>query len=134
MPAQQPPKPTASTPVRPGSEAEYSQAESVSVQRADEVVAAADLRLAVETPSLPPVPEGQENVVIKEASTPAKILAELSQVGEPSDLVQIETSPEKSVISATESQDFEGSLRPRRIKPVQAPVDDEQLEQVETRK
>jgi len=134
VPAQQPPKPAASTPVRPGSEAEYSQAESVPVERADEVVAAVDLKLAVETPSLPPVPEVQENVVVKEASTPAKILAEISQGGEPSDLVQIETSPEKSVISATESQDFEASLRPRRIRPVQAPADDERLEQVETRK
>ena len=81
-----------------------------------------------------PVHEVQDNVVVNEAATPAKILAELYQASDSGDLVQIETSPEKTKLIAEELPSSESLTRPPRTRPAQSSSEDEQLEQVETRK
>ncbi|MGH8755234.1 MAG: hypothetical protein ACREU0_05335, partial [Burkholderiales bacterium] len=81
-----------------------------------------------------PVHGVQDNVVVNEAATPAKILAELYQASESGDLVQIETSPEKTRLIAEELPASESPPKPQRIRPAQSSSEDEQLEQVETRK
>jgi len=134
MPVTQVPKPVVTSPPTSVSQPEYSQTENPPVQQTDEITAATDVRLAVEIPSSAPSHGVQENVAIRQTSTPAKVLAELSRAGESSDLVQIETSPEKTLMRADESQDSESPLRPPRIRPAQITGQDEQLEQIETRK
>jgi len=127
-------KPTSTAPVTSVSEPDYSESKNAPPQQTDEVRPANNMSLPVEVQQPAPVQNVQDNVQISEAPTPAKVLAELYQSGEPGELVQIETSPEKAVITAIESQDIESPHRVRRVRPVQILGDDEQLEQVETRK
>ena len=52
----------------------------------------------------------------------------------PSDLVQIETDPQKARAAAAAAEEPEPVSRPRRIRPIPVRVPDEPLVQVETRK
>ena len=134
-PVRQPTKYVAAAPVIPVPVAEYLQITDAPVRKLDELKPSNETSPATEGHSTPASVSGvQENVEINEAATPVKVLAELYQAGESGDLVQIETSPEKTVVTANESQLAESLPRPQRIRPARASSDDEQLEQVETRK
>ncbi len=131
----QAPKPVITAPATPVAEAAHSQIREEPRQQLNEAKLASDVSSAAEVYVAPePVHGVQDNVVVNEAATPAKILAELYQASESGDLVQIETSPEKTKLIAEELPASESPPRPPRIRPTQPSSEEEQLEQVETRK
>ncbi|MGH8753068.1 MAG: hypothetical protein ACREUJ_04175, partial [Burkholderiales bacterium] len=135
MPVPQAPKPVISAPATPVVETAHSQISEASRQQLIEAKPASEASTGIEVHAeSAPVHGVQDNVVVNEAATPAKILAELYQASESGDLVQIETSPEKTRLIAEELPASESPPKPQRIRPAQSSSEDEQLEQVETRK
>ena len=132
-PLPQAPKPVITAPAT--AEATHSQIREEHRQQLNEAKPASEVSSAVEVYAAPePVHGVQDNVLVNEAATPAKILAELYQTSGSGDLVQIETSSEKTRTIADELPDSESPTRQPRIRPAQPSSDEEQLEQVETRK
>ncbi len=135
MPVPQAPKPVISAPATPVAETAHSQISEAPRQQLIEAKPASEASTSIEVHAeSAPVHGVQDNVVVNEAATPAKILAELYQASESGDLVQIETSPEKTRLIAEELPASESPPRTQRIRPAQSSSEDEQLEQVETRK
>ena len=129
----QTPKPVITAPST--EEAVHSQIREEPRQQLREPKPASEVSSAAEVYAAPePVHGVQDNVVVNEAATPAKILAELYQSSDSGDLVQIETSSEKTRTIADELPGSDSPTRQPRIRPVQPSSDEEQLEQVETRK
>ena len=135
MPVPQAPKPVISAPSAPVAETAHFQISEAPRQQLNQAKPASEASIDIEVHAeSAPVHGAQDKVVINEAATPAKILAELYQASESGDLVQIETSPEKTKLFAEELPASESPPRPPRIRPTQPSSEDEQLEQVETRK
>jgi ribonuclease E len=135
-PVRQPPKPVITAPATAAvAETAQMQLREAPQQQFNETKPASGVIPAVEVHAeSTPVHRAQDSVVVNEAATPAKILADLYQANEAGDLVQIETSPEKAKVTTGETEAPEAPPRPPRIRPAQTSSEDEPLVQVETRK
>lgn len=134
-PVPQPAKPLTPAPAIPVAAIAHSQIREAPRQQLNEAKPASEVSPAGELyGESAPVHGVQDSVVANEAATPAKILAEVYQSSESGDLVQIETSPEKTKLISEELPASESPPRPPRTRPAQSSSEDEQLEQVETRK
>lgn len=134
-PVQQTPKPVITAPATAVTETSQMQLREAPRQQFNETKPASEVTPAVEVHAeSTPVHRAQDSVVVNEAATPAKILAELYRANEAGDLMQIETSPKKTKVTTGETEAPESPPRPPRIRPAQPSSEGEQLEQVETRK
>lgn len=134
-PVRQPPKPVITAPATAVAETAHMQLREARQQQFNEMKPASEVSPAVEVDAgSAPAHRTQDSVVVNEAATPAKILAELYQTSEADDLVQIETSREKAKVTTGETEAPEAPPRPPRIRPAQPLSEDEPLVQVETRK
>ena len=134
-PVRQPPKPVITAPATAVAETAQMQPREAPQQQFNETRPASEVSPAVEVDAgSAPAHRAQDSVVVNEAATPAKILAELYQTSEADDLVQIETSREKAKVTTGETEAPEAPPRPPRIRPAQPSSEDEPLVQVETRK
>ena len=134
-PVRQPPKPVITAPATAVTETAQMHSREAPQQQFNETRPASEVSPAVEVDAgSAPAHRAQDSVVVNEAATPAKILAELYQTSEADDLVQIETSREKAKVTTGETEAPEAPPRPPRIRPAQPSSEDEPLVQVETRK
>jgi ribonuclease E len=134
-PVRQPPKPVITAPATAVAETAHMQLREAPQQQFNAMKSASEVSPAVEGDAgSAPAHRAQDGVVVNEAATPAKILAELYQTSGADDLVQIETSLEKAKVTAGETEAPEAPPRPPRVRPAQPLSEDEPLVQVETRK